>query len=107
MNTRTFGRTGLAVTELAYGAMELRKVDEAQADALLNTVLDSGINFIDTSPDYGNSEDLIGKSISGRRDEYVLASKCGCNIPLAYGNDERHIWTGEQVRHNVDHSLNV
>jgi aryl-alcohol dehydrogenase-like predicted oxidoreductase len=104
MNKRVFGRTGLEVTELAYGAMELRKMDEAQADKLLNTVLDSEINFIDTSPDYGNSEDLIGKFVSARRDEYVLASKCGCNVP----DDEsghKHIWTGEQVIHNVDHSL--
>ena len=104
MKTRTLGRTGLEVTELAYGAMELRKVDEAQADKLLNTVLDSGINLIDTSPDYGNSEDLIGQFISGRRDEYVLASKCGCNVPHD-GSDDRHIWTAEQVQHNVDHSL--
>ena len=105
MNKRVFGKTGLEVTELAYGAMELRKVDEAQADQLLNTVLDSGIHFIDTSPDYGNSEDLIGKFIAGRRDEYVLASKCGCNVPRASDDDVRHIWTPDQVFHNVDHSL--
>ena len=105
MNKRVFGNTGLEVTELAYGAMELRKVDEAQADKLLNTVLDSGINFIDTSPDYGNSEDLIGRFIAGRRDEYVLASKCGCNVPHVGGDDVRHILTREQVFHNIDHSL--
>ena len=105
MNTRTFGRTGLKVTELAYGAMELRKVDEPQANKLLNAVLDSGINFIDTSPDYGTSEDLIGKFVAGRRDEYVLASKCGCNVPHADGDDIRHIWTRDQVIHNVEHSL--
>ncbi len=105
MKKRVLGRTGLEVTELAYGAMELRKVDEPEADKLLNTVLDSGINLIDTSPDYGTSEDLIGKFISGRRDEYVLASKCGCNVPHKGDEDLRHIWTREQVRHNVDHSL--
>jgi aryl-alcohol dehydrogenase-like predicted oxidoreductase len=106
MEKRTFGNTGLAVTALGYGAMELRHVDEAQAERLLNGVLDAGINFIDTSPDYGPSEDLIGKFIADRRDEYFLATKCGCNVPRQGGEDgPRHIWTGAQVQHNIDHSL--
>src|SRR5258707_15572594 len=82
------GRTGLEVTKLGCGAMELRgptggrgrEIDPADAARILNAVLDSGINFIDTSPDYGNSEALIGAAISGRRDEFSVASKCGCPI---------------------------
>lgn len=106
MEKRNFGQTGLAVTTLGYGAMELRRVDEAQAERLLKGVLDVGINFIDTSPDYGPSEDLIGKFIADRRDDYYLATKCGCNIPRPAGDDApRHIWTGAQVRHNIEHSL--
>ena len=106
MEKRQFGKTGLAVTTLGYGAMELRHVDEAQAERLLNGVLDAGINFIDTSPDYGPSEDLIGKFIANRRDDYYLATKCGCNVPVQSGDDApRHIWTGAQVRHNIEHSL--
>ena len=66
LKTRRFGRTELQVTEPGYGAMELRKVDEGKAERLLNGVLDAGINLIDTSPDYGTSEDLIGKLISHR-----------------------------------------
>lgn len=106
MEKRTFGNTGMQVTTLGYGAMELRHVDEAQAEKLLNGVLDVGINFIDTSPDYGPSEDLIGKFIAHRRNEYFLATKCGCNVPHTGGEDApRHIWTGAQVRHNIEHSL--
>lgn len=106
MEKRTFGNTGMAVTTLGYGAMEFRHVDEAQAGKLLAGVLDAGINFIDTSPDYGPSEDRIGKWIAHRRDEYFLATKCGCNVPLQGGDDApRHIWTGAQVRHNIEHSL--
>lgn len=106
MEKRTFGNTGMQVTTLGYGAMELRHVDEAQAEQLLNGVLDVGINFIDTSPDYGPSEDLIGKFIAHRRNEYFLATKCGCNVPHTGGEDApRHIWTGAQVRHNIEHSL--
>lgn len=106
MQKRSFGNTGMAVTTLGYGAMEFRHVDEAQAGKLLAGVLDAGINFIDTSPDYGPSEDRIGKWIAHRRDEYFLATKCGCNVPLQGGDDApRHIWTGAQVRHNIEHSL--
>jgi len=106
MEQRTFGKTGLGVTALGYGAMELRHVDEGQAERLLKGVLDAGINFIDTSPDYGPSEDLIGKFIADRRQDYYLATKCGCNVPLQGGDDApRHIWSGAQIRHNIEHSL--
>jgi aryl-alcohol dehydrogenase-like predicted oxidoreductase len=105
MKKRRFGRTELQVTGPGYGAMELRKVDEGQAERLLNGVLDAGINVIDTAPDYGNSEDLIGKLIPHRRDEYILASKCGCNIPRETSDDDRHIWTRDQVFNNIEHSL--
>ena len=74
---RTLGRTGLEVTTLGFGAMEMRgsgstgpEVTEEEADRVLNAVLDAGINFIDTSIDYGLSEERIGKYIAHRRDEY-------------------------------------
>ena len=106
MEKRSFGNTGMEVTTLGYGAMEFRHVDENQAGRLLEAVLDAGINFIDTSPDYGPSEDRIGKWIAHRRDEYFLATKCGCNVPQQGGDAApRHIWTGAQVRHNIEHSL--
>jgi aryl-alcohol dehydrogenase-like predicted oxidoreductase len=106
MELRTFGDTGLEVTTLGYGAMALRRVDASQAERLLNAVLDGGVNFIDTAPDYGASEDLIGKFIAHRRDEYFLATKCGCNVPRPDDADApKHIWTGEQLRHNIEHSL--
>ncbi len=79
--TSTLGRTGLEVTKLGFGAMEIRgaprgrEVTSAQAETILNAVLDSGVNYIDTSIDYGLSEEFIGQFISNRRDEYFLASK--------------------------------
>jgi aryl-alcohol dehydrogenase-like predicted oxidoreductase len=107
MEKRTFGAIGDQVTVLGYGAMELRHVTDAQGEQLLNAVLDAGINYIDTSPDYGPSEDMIGNYISHRRSEYFLATKCGCDIPPS-GNpavQRRHIYTGQQLRHNIEHSL--
>jgi aryl-alcohol dehydrogenase-like predicted oxidoreductase len=89
--------------------MELRNtpgaptVSDADASRLLNEVLDSGINLIDTSPDYGQSEELIGRSIAHRRDEYILASKCGC-VPGAPGGAE-HVHTAANIRAGVEQSL--
>ena len=76
---RELGRTGLRVTMLGYGAMELRgaprarPTTEEQAETILNAVLDAGINYLDTSIDYGVSEERIGRYISHRRSEYYLA----------------------------------
>jgi aryl-alcohol dehydrogenase-like predicted oxidoreductase len=112
LTTRTLGRTGLEVTRLGYGAMELAgikgPIEPADAHKLLNRVLDSGITFIDTSPDYGSSEELIGEAISNRRSEYFLASKCGCPVTIPFElKDGRpvHLFTAENVRAAVDQSL--
>ena len=112
--TRTLGRTGLEVTQLGFGAMELRtpeggegrEMSEEQAEKVLNAVLDSGIKFIDTSPDYGVSEERIGRYISHRRDEFTLATKCGCNIDEnGVRQEPSHLWTADRVRKNIDQSL--
>jgi len=112
--TATLGRTGLAVTKLGYGAMELRGTDHfprlsaTQASRILNALLDSGINYIDTSPDYGYSEELIGEHLAGRRDEFFLASKCGCPIEpveVAHANRKPHSFTRENIRAGVEQSL--
>src|SRR5262245_2246421 len=106
---RALGRTGLEVTALGYGAMELRGapagpvISDEQAERVLNAVLDAGINAIDTSPDYGRSEELIGRFIAHRRSEYVLASKCGC-VPGAAGGTE-HVHTAANIRAGVEQSL--
>jgi aryl-alcohol dehydrogenase-like predicted oxidoreductase len=89
LNTRTLGSTGLDVTDLGFGALEIGRdwaadVERApehltaeDAARVLNELLDRGINFIDTAPAYWWSEEYIGKSISHRRSEYVLATKVG------------------------------
>ena len=106
----TLGRAGLEVTQLGFGtALRLKPEDDFgddQAERILNTVLDSGINFIDTAPDYGESEAWIGRFLSQRRDEFYLATKCGCNID-ADGNrlEPGHLWTADRVRRNMDQSL--
>jgi aryl-alcohol dehydrogenase-like predicted oxidoreductase len=111
---RELGRTGLQVTMLGYGAMELRGAPRArpttdeQADTILNAVLDAGINYIDTSIDYGVSEERIGRYISHRRSEYYLASKCGCLVgaPAApVGQVSPHVYTRDNIIAGVEQSL--
>jgi len=111
--TRPLGRTNTDVTILGYGAMELRgaprgpEIDDDAAGRLLNAVLDGGINLIDTSPDYGRSEELIGRYVGRRRDEFFLASKCGClleppaDVPPPYPHD----YSPANVRAVVERSL--
>jgi aryl-alcohol dehydrogenase-like predicted oxidoreductase len=101
----------VTVSKLGYGAMELRsrQLDAGDVDQLLNTVLDSGITIIDTSPDYGASEEHIGRAIAHRRGEYFLASKCGCPIGETVGESgpagREHVFTRENVRAAVEQSL--
>jgi len=111
--TRTLGRTRADVTILGYGAMELRglprgpEIADEDAGRLLNAVLDGGINLIDTSPDYGRSEELIGAYVGHRRDEFFLASKCGCpiNAPAAAPPPYPHDYSEQNVRADVEQSL--
>lgn len=115
LEKRTLGRTGLEVTALGYGAMEVRgsriwggrPVTEEQADAILNAVLDTGINFIDTANDYGRSEEFIGKFLSKRRDEFYLATKCGCKVTYRdeTTDDTPHEWTRENLFRGLHESL--
>src|SRR5438132_10974887 len=111
---RELGRTGLQGTTLGYRAMELRgaprarDVTEAQAETILDAVLDAGINYIDSSIDYGLSEERIGRYVSHRRGEYYLASKCGCLVgaPAApRGQRGAHVFTRDNVVAGVEQSL--
>jgi len=113
--TATLGRTGLKISRLGYGAMEVRgpriwggrPVTDDQAKTILNAVLDAGINFVDTANDYGRSEEFIGKYISGRRKEFFLATKCGCTVVRRddHTDDTPHIWTKQNVFRCLNESL--
>ena len=111
---RTLGKTAMSVTTLGYGAMELRgaprgrDITVQEATLLLNKVLDLGVNFIDTSIDYGQSEELIGLAISHRRSEFFLASKCGCVVGAqssSPGQRMAHDFTQKNIIAGVEQSL--
>ncbi|GHT63856.1 aldo/keto reductase [Spirochaetia bacterium] len=104
MEKRVLAKPDVSVTVLGFGAMEIPKLSGSEATALLNKVLDSGINFIDTSPCYGTSEEMIGNGIPNRRNEYFLSSKCCCNTT---GVGPGHIFDRATAMKNIDNSLKV
>jgi aryl-alcohol dehydrogenase-like predicted oxidoreductase len=113
--TTVLGRTGLTVTRLGYGAMEIRgsriwsgrPVTDNQAEKILNTVVDAGITFLDTANDYGRSEEFIGRYLAHRRVQYYLATKCGCHVVRrdADIDDTPHVWTKENLFRGLHESL--
>jgi aryl-alcohol dehydrogenase-like predicted oxidoreductase len=114
LERRTLGRTGLQVTALGFGAMEIRgpriwngrELTDDQADRILNAALDAGITFIDTAYDYGRSEAYIGRFLRHRRSEFLLATKCGCTVVNAGDHDETpHVWTRENITARLEESL--
>ena len=90
MQYRTLGRTGIKVSPYALGALALGtpigNPDHDDSVRINHKALDAGINFIDTADAYGESEVVVGKSLKGRRDSVVLATKVGRPI----GDDPSH-----------------
>ena len=97
MKIRRMGRTGLKVTELCLGTMTFgHQCDEPTSFAILNRAAEAGINFIDTADVYpvpptpdtaGRTEEIIGKWLTGKRDRFVLATKCRIRVGTG-PNDE-------------------
>ncbi len=77
METRQFGKTDMQVSVLGFGAVEIQGGSLSDVEQLLNSALDAGVNVLDTAECYGNSEDLIGRAVAGRRSDYFLFTKCG------------------------------
>ncbi|SIN41164.1 aldo/keto reductase [Micromonospora cremea] len=91
MQYRTLGRTGVQVSTLALGAMNFGKIGQTTQDdatAIVDAALEAGINLIDTADMYsqGESEQMVGKAIAGRRDDIVLATKA--SMPM--GDERNH-----------------
>ncbi|MEU5974449.1 aldo/keto reductase [Streptomyces sp. NPDC047315] len=90
MQYRTLGRTGVQVSSLALGAMNFGRIGRTTQDevtAVVDAALEAGINLIDTADVYsgGESEEMVGKAVAGRRDDVVLATKAGMPV-----GEERH-----------------
>src|SRR3954467_7024314 len=105
MHYRALGRTGLKVSVLSFGASPLgnafRPIDDAEGIRTVRTALDLGINFLDTSPHYGEtkSETVLGRALTGvSRKSYILATKVG-----QYG-DGKFDFSAARVTRSFDES---
>jgi aryl-alcohol dehydrogenase-like predicted oxidoreductase len=90
MRYRTLGRTGIQVSPYALGTLMLASaMGNAREDSarIIHKALDAGINFIDTADAYGDSEEVVGQALKGRRDDVVLATKFG--RPLGPGPNQQ------------------
>jgi aryl-alcohol dehydrogenase-like predicted oxidoreductase len=107
MQYRTLGRTGIKVSPYALGAMMFGAIgnpDHEDSIRIIHRALDAGINFVDTADRYsaGESEEIVGKALKGRREHVVLATKVHGPMgddPNQQGNSRRWIMT------EVEHSL--
>lgn len=72
---RRFGRTELYVSTISLGGFQLSLINEEEAENVVTTALDSGINYIDTAPAYGDSENKIGRVFKERKDSCYIATK--------------------------------
>jgi aryl-alcohol dehydrogenase-like predicted oxidoreductase len=129
MRYRTLGGTGIEVSVHCLGAMMFGAVGNPDHDdcvRIIHTALDQGINFVDTADMYsaGESEQIVGKALRGRRDDVVLATKV--HFPMGEGrnrggNSRRWILTAVEASlkrlgtdwidlyqvHRPDHSTDV
>jgi L-galactose dehydrogenase len=105
MEYRTLGNTGLRLSVLGFGAAPLGNeygdVQAAQGEFAVQTAIDQGINFFDTSPYYGRtlSEERLGKALLGKRANVVLCTKCG-----RYGK-ESFDFSASRIIASIDESL--
>jgi aryl-alcohol dehydrogenase-like predicted oxidoreductase len=111
---RPLGRTGFSISPIGFGAFKIgrnQKVkysaayelpSDEQVAVLLGGVLDLGINYIDTAPAYGTSEERIGQAIARRRSEFVLATKVGETFAAGVSSYD---FSGRAIRASVARSL--
>jgi aryl-alcohol dehydrogenase-like predicted oxidoreductase len=107
MQRRSLGATGVTVSPLCLGAMmfgEWGNTDQDESIRIIHRALDAGINFIDTADVYsrGESEEIVGKALKGKRDNVVLATKVHGPMgedPNEFGNSRR--WIVKEVDNSL------
>jgi aryl-alcohol dehydrogenase-like predicted oxidoreductase len=103
MEKRAFGKTGMQVSVLGFGGAEIgfEGATEATVAQLLGAALDAGLNVIDTAECYLDSEELIGKAVSHRREQFYLFTKVGHPHGLESGAN----WSRSSILESIERSL--
>jgi len=105
-----FGRTGLKVSRLCLGTMTFGyQCDEDTSFAIMDAAAEAGIDFIDTADMYplgappelfGRTEEIVGKWLKGRREEFIVATKC-------FFPTGKKAWEAGNSRHNIMRSVDI
>jgi len=114
VDQRPLGNTGLMVSPIGFGAFKIGRneqikyptaydlPDMQQVRHLFDRILEMGINYIDTAPAYGLSEERIGQTLAARRNEFVLSTKIG---EVFENGQSSYCFTGEFARQSMAESL--
>ena len=105
MEKRRLGKTDMDVSVLGFGGAEIG-FENASPDAvekLLKSALDAGLNVIDTGECYRDSEELIGQTVSDRRDDFFLLTKCG----HPHGMESSANWSQASLLQSIERSLRL
>jgi aryl-alcohol dehydrogenase-like predicted oxidoreductase len=103
MEKVTFGKTGLQVSRLGFGGAPIGylQTERQRVAQIVDLLLSSGVNFIDTAASYPGSEAALGEILAARRDQVVIVSKCGSTLADVPGA----AWSAQLVSGTVDRSL--
>jgi aryl-alcohol dehydrogenase-like predicted oxidoreductase len=108
MRYRRLGDSGLTVSVVGLGANNFGnrgRVDLEGTRKVIDAAQDAGVTLIDTADSYGDSEELLGEALQGRREEFVLATKFGNDLKGANGPDWGARGSRRYVRRAVERSL--
>ena len=75
MEYRILGKTGLRVSRIGFGGIPIQRIDAEGTRALMQALVEKGVNYIDTARGYTVSEEYLGYGLEGIRDKFVLATK--------------------------------
>lgn len=102
---RPFGKTGLQVSVLGFGAAPAAflSADAAATARMVESLLDAGLNVLDTAAMYPGSEAFIGQHLAHRRKDYVLISKCGTKV----AEIDAPAWSPQLIEASVDRALRL
>ena len=75
MEYRILGKSGLKISRMGFGGIPIQRIDAQGTKALMQQLVDAGVNYIDTARGYTVSEQFLGEALEGIRDKFVLATK--------------------------------